>query len=128
MKFDNEVAREYVLTYRHAEFDYTKVQVTFFSTRCEELPTILRARAAEGAGLLELVELVHAAYGEKHYNRDVLLGPFLEAFGLRPRDFLSIVFACEIFGDGASMPLSEADGLFRARLAQLAAGPTRWLP
>lgn len=83
-----------------------------------ELVAQLHERAAQGAGLLELIDLVHDSLGVPRYNRGVLLGPFSEAFGLRPLDFTGMLFACEIFGGGASVPLAETERLFRMKCSQ----------
>ena len=82
---------------------------------------MLRKRAFEGASLLELVDLVHETQNYPPYSRGLLLRWFHQAFGLEPLDFTNIVWACKIFGDGATMELEEADRLFRARIAEIAA-------
>jgi hypothetical protein len=84
-----------------------------------KLTDTLRKRAAAGASFVELVDLVHDAEGLPHYNRGIILHWFSEAFGLSASDFANIVFACAIFGSGASVPVEETESLFRSRLAHL---------
>ena len=90
----------------------------------DKLAALLRRRAADGAGLLELVNLVHETQEYPPYSRGLLLRWFHEAFGFGPLDFTNIIWACKIFGDGATMELEEADRLFRARIAEIAADQT----
>lgn len=79
----------------------------------------LREMARAGASMLALVNFVHDVRGTPRYNRGLMIGYFYRAFGLTPLDFTRIVFACEIFGDGASMKIQESERLFRARLVEL---------
>lgn len=85
----------------------------------------LRAAADGGATLLELLEIVRRATGTAAHVRGTTMGYFEEAFGLRPLDFTETLFACEIFGDGASVPLETTEQRFRELLEARAAGRSR---
>jgi hypothetical protein len=82
----------------------------------ESLSSELRERAAAGASLRELLDLVHERMGVPKYNRGVVMAAFGAAFELGPLDFTNLLFACEIFDDGASVSLEETERLFRERL------------
>lgn len=78
----------------------------------------LRRRAREGAGLLDLVDLVGRQVGLEMPSRGHVMAAFSAAFGLGPLDFLNVVFACEIFGDGATVSVSESERRFRDLMVQ----------
>lgn len=84
-----------------------------------KLPDELRRRAASGSSMVDLVHLVHEAEGVRPYNRGIVMHWFHKAFGLSPLDFTEIVFACELFGDGATLAVAEANHRFRLRLVEL---------
>lgn len=69
--------------------------------------------------MIEMVDLVHEREAASKYSRGIVMHWFSRAFQLTARDFTSIIFACEIFGDGASMGVAEAELRFQRRLEQL---------
>ena len=69
--------------------------------------------------MIEMVDLVHEREAASKYSRGIVMYWFSRAFELTARDFTSIIFACEIFGDGASMGVAEAELRFQRRLEQL---------
>jgi hypothetical protein len=85
----------------------------------ENLPETLRRRAAAGASMVELVKLIHQAEQAPPYSRGLVLTWFSRAFGLTARDFTTVILACEIFGDNASLSVADAERLFHARLVEL---------
>ena len=86
-----------------------------------QLITQLREAARRGATMVELLDLVHEAEGAPPYSRGLTMNWFHQAFALKPLDFSGIVFACVIFGDGATMSVSECERLFRERMVKLGA-------
>ncbi|WP_394834564.1 hypothetical protein LVJ94_49525 [Pendulispora rubella] len=88
----------------------------------EKLVQALRERERQGATLLELVDLVHEWYFVPKYNRGILMMPFNNAFGLGPLDFSKVIFACQIFGNGASVGINETEVLFKKRLEEIRRG------
>jgi len=83
----------------------------------------LRRRFSAGATFVELVDAVHAAAGVLPYRRGIVLLPFAHAFDLRPLDFANIVFACELFGDGATVSVEETEKAFRRRVSEIGSVP-----
>lgn len=69
--------------------------------------------------MIELIDLVHEREAASKYSRGLVMYWFSRAFQLTARDFTSIIFACEVFGDGASMGVAEAERRFQQRLEQL---------
>jgi len=69
--------------------------------------------------MIEMVDLVHEREAASKYSRGIVMYWFSRAFQLTARDFTSIIFACEMFGDGASMGVAEAELRFQRRLEQL---------
>jgi len=79
----------------------------------------LRAMAASGVSMVELVNFVHDVEGTPRYSRGIVLGWFTRAFGLKALDFTNIVFACKLFGDGASVGIPHTERQFHLRLIEL---------
>jgi hypothetical protein len=84
----------------------------------DEIVGILRRRAAGGAGMVELVDLVHELDKTPRYNRGLILRWFSRAFQLKPLDFTGLVLGCELFGDGATMSVAEAERRFAALMSK----------
>lgn len=87
--------------------------------RDEDLIQDLRDYVARRATLMELVDRLHEVQGCPKYTRGLVLNWFSKAFDLRPRDF-HIIFACALFGDGATVSAEETERRFRPRLLELA--------
>lgn len=90
----------------------------------DELLSLLRRRAREGATMVELVDLVHELTDTPPYARGCVGLPFAHAFRLKPADFSNFVFACVLFGDGATMSVAEAERMFRIRMSELGFAPS----
>lgn len=68
---------------------------------------------AGGSSMVQLLDLVHRVRGVEPYSRAVVMLPFAEAFGMGPLQLSRFVFACEIFGDGATLSIADAERRFR---------------
>jgi hypothetical protein len=84
-----------------------------------KLVETLRTMEERGASLIEMLNVVHDWYGVPKYTRGILLGPFHAAFGMKPLDFTTLLFTCEIFGDGASVNIEDTERGFRERVAEI---------
>lgn len=89
----------------------------------ERVITEIRRMAREEQSLVSTLDYIHRVAGMPHYNRGLTMRWLHPALGLGPRDFTQIIFACEIFGDGASVPLAEVERAYAKRVQELRA---RW--
>lgn len=85
----------------------------------QEVLEMMRARARAGASLMELLEMIPEHQAAEGFSRGRTMSWFHRAFGLGPRDFVGLIFACEIFGDGASIGLEETEVRFGERMLEL---------
>lgn len=85
----------------------------------QKLAAELRDFAKHGATFMQLIDLIHERLKMPKYSRGIVMKPLRDAFGLRASDFTDIVFACEVFGDGASVTIAETEESFGRRLEEL---------
>lgn len=85
----------------------------------DDLVEVLRDRATQGATMVDLVDTIHSFEQAPHYSTGLVRFWFSRAFRLSVFDFADIVFACELFGHGATVTIAETEERFRKRLFEL---------
>lgn len=83
------------------------------------LETVLEEMVDDGASLMDLVDVLHDTLGEEKYSRGLVLNWLTRVLPLRADDYTRIVFACEVFGGGATASVAETEERFARRLQEL---------
>ena len=89
----------------------------------ENIVATLRLMARSKASMMELIDYIHGACDAPRYSRGLVMRWFVRAFGLKPLDLTNIIFACEIFGDAASVDVAQTERRFHRRLVELGVAP-----
>lgn len=74
---------------------------------------VLRRRFVDGSSFHELIDELHGRIGATPYSRGHVMRYFVAAFRFSALELNNVVFACEIFGDGATVSLEVTDQRFR---------------
>lgn len=88
-----------------------------------ELERVLARMVRERASLVDLLDVIHETLAAEKYSRGLSLNWLTRVLPLRADDYTRIVFACEVFGHGATVGVAETEARFARRLAELEGEP-----